>query len=376
MPNERINRLTAALQTAQLGGAVLMPDANLQYLTGLHFHPGKRLNLAIFPADGAAPALVLPAMELNQARNSTDLPFQFFPWADEDGPVAALAAALAAVYGPALHAHPLAIEHPVMRVSELRALEAATPNLQTVDATPIFTALRLTKDSAELALISEAVRILEQGLENALQQLRPGMSERAFSRLLTDALLNSGAEAESFPNLVASGPNGANPHHNNGDRTFQPGDLVIIDCGARYHGYISDITRTVAIGTPSPAAQAIYDLVLQANRAGCAASGPGKTGAEIDAAARNIITYAGYGEYFIHRTGHGIGIDVHEPPYIMAGNHTPLPVGATFTVEPGIYLPDQLGVRIEDNLVITTAGAQVLTTFPRELRIIPAESAL
>ncbi len=373
MTTERIARMTQALQDAGLGGVVLMPDANLRYLTGMHFHPGKRLNLAIFPADGAAPALVLPTMELNQARNSTDLPFRFFDWADADGPGAALAAALEAVYSPALHGRPLAIEHAVMRVGELRALETAAPGVQTVDAGPIFTQLRQVKDSAELALIDAAVRMLEVGLRNALGQLRPGMTERAFSRLLSEALINAGADAESFDNLVASGPNGANPHHNNGDRTFQPGDLVIIDCGARYKGYISDITRTVAIGEPSAEARNIYDLVLQANTAGRAACDPESTGAEVDAATRRVIEAAGYGAYFIHRTGHGIGLDVHEPPYIMAGNDAPLPIGSTFTVEPGIYLPGKLGVRIEDNLVITPDGARVLTSFPRELIVVAAE---
>jgi Xaa-Pro dipeptidase len=372
MTTDRIARMTQALLAAKLGGAVLMPDANLQYLTGLHFHPGKRLTLAIFPADGAAPALVLPTMELNQARTSTDLPLRFFDWADADGPGAALAAALDAVYGPALRTQPLAVEYVVMRIGELRALEAAVPGVQTVDAGPIFTRLRQVKDAAELALIEEAVRILEVGLRNALNQLRPGMTERAFSRILSEAIIGAGADAESFTNLVASGPNGANPHHNNGDRAFQSGDLVIIDCGGRYKGYISDITRTVAIGEPNAEARAIYELVLQANAAGRAACDQESTGADVDAAARQVIAAAGYGEYFIHRTGHGIGIDVHEPPYIMAGNDEPLPIGATFTVEPGIYIPGKLGVRIEDNIVITPEGARVLTTFPRELIVVGA----
>lgn len=373
MTSERITRLTAALQAAGLAGAVLMPDANLQYLTGMHFHPGKRLTLAIFPADGGAPALVLPTMELNQARNSTDLPFRFFDWADADGPAAALAAALDAVYGPNLRDKALAVEYAVMRVGELRALETAAPGVATIDAGPIFTQLRQVKDAHELALIDEAVRILEIGLRKAIDQIRPGMTERAFSRILSEAILSAGAEDESFGNLVASGPNGANPHHNNGDRAFQPGDLVIIDCGARYKGYISDITRTVAIGEPDAEARAVYDLVLQANRAGCAACDPESTGAEVDAAARSVIADAGYGEYFIHRTGHGIGLDVHEPPYIMAGNDSPLPIGATFTVEPGIYIPGKLGVRIEDNLVITPDGARVLTSFPRDLIVVPID---
>ncbi|NTV65263.1 MAG: M24 family metallopeptidase, partial [Oscillochloris sp.] len=160
--------------------------------------------------------------------------------------------------------------------------------------------------------------------------------------------------------------------HSNGQRVFAPGDLIIIDCGARYGGYISDTTRTVALGEPDAEARAIYELVRQANAAGRAAAGPGVSGAQIDAATRQVIAAAGYGAYFNHRTGHGIGLEVHELPNIVAGSDAPLAPGTTFTIEPGIYIPGKLGVRIEDDMVITADGACSLTRMDRELLIVPA----
>jgi Xaa-Pro dipeptidase len=175
----------------------------------------------------------------------------------------------------------------------------------------------------------------------------------------------------SFTTIVASGPNSANPHHTTGDRRIEVGDLVILDGGAGIDGYCSDITRTVAVGALSEEGRTIYDLVLQANRAGVAAVRPEASGADIDAAAREVIERGGYGQYFVHRTGHGLGIEIHEPPYLHSAEEEPLPEGATFTVEPGIYLPGIGGVRIEDDVVLTQSGGECLTSSPRELRILP-----
>ncbi|NTU85839.1 MAG: aminopeptidase P family protein, partial [Chloroflexales bacterium] len=266
----------------------------------------------------------------------------------------------------------LAVEHTSLRVMELRALEAAVPGLQTVDATGLMAELRMAKDGQELAAIEQAVRIVELALGRTIARIRAGMTERELSRACADAIVAAGADGESFENIIASGPNGANPHHSNSDRAFQAGDLIIIDCGARYGGYISDITRTVALGEPPDEARRVYDLVLRANEAGRAAARPEATGSAIDAAARGVIEAAGYGQHFMHRTGHGFGLEAHELPNIVAGSDEPLAPGTTFTVEPGIYVPGVVGVRIEDDLVITPDGARSLTTYARELIIIPA----
>lgn len=372
MSTDRLRRVVEAAARERLAGLALMPDANLSYLSGLSFHHGKRLTLAIIPADGATPCFVLPALERSKCEAGSLIAMRYFPWSDADGPRAALAEAVAAAFPDGLAGRELAVEFTSMRVMELRALEEAVPGLRVADATAMMAELRMAKDEQELAAIEQAVRIVEAALKRTIEQIRVGMTERELSRICADEIVAAGADSESFENIVASGPNAANPHHSNSDRAFQPGDLIIIDCGARYGGYISDITRTVALGEPSEEARRIYDLVLRANEAGRRAARPEATGAEIDAAARGVIEAGGYGQYFIHRTGHGYGLETHELPNIVAGSDEPLAPGTTFTIEPGIYLPGVTGVRIEDDMVITADGARSLTSFPRELMVIPA----
>ncbi|HMQ29666.1 MAG TPA: Xaa-Pro peptidase family protein [Chloroflexaceae bacterium] len=372
MSTQRLDRVVAALRERRLAGLALMPDANLTYLSSLGFHKGKRLTLALIPADGARPCFVLPALEQSKCEAGSLVAMRYFPWSDADGPAAALEAAVAAAFPEGLGGRELAVEFTSLRVMELRAIEAAIPSLRVADATAMMADLRMVKDEQELAAIEQAVRIVEVALRRTVEQIRAGMTERELSRICADAIVAAGADGESFENIVASGPNAANPHHSNSDRAFQPGDLIIIDCGARYGGYISDITRTVALGEPSDEARRIYELVLGANEAGRRACRPEATGAEIDAAARSVIEAGGYGQSFIHRTGHGYGLEAHELPNIVAGSDEPLAPGTTFTVEPGIYVPGLTGVRIEDDMVITADGARSLTSFPRELMIIPA----
>jgi Xaa-Pro dipeptidase len=367
----RLDRVIAALRERGLDGLALMPDANLRYLSGLNFHHGKRLTLVLVPAGGTTPCFVIPALEQSQAEATSLIEMRYFPWGDAEGPAGALAAAVEAAFGPGARALTLAVEHTSMRVMELRALESAVPGLRSVDATPLLAELRMAKDEQELAAIAQAVRIIEVALGRAVAHIRPGITERELSRVISDEVIAAGGDGESFENIVASGPNAANPHHNNTDRPLQAGDLIIVDCGARYGGYISDITRTFALGEPGEEARRIYELVLRANEAGRARARPEATGAEIDAATRAVIEAGGYGQYFIHRTGHGFGIETHELPNIVAGSDEPLAPGTTFTVEPGIYVPGLTGVRIEDDVVISTEGAQVLTSFPRELQVIP-----
>jgi Xaa-Pro aminopeptidase len=336
------------------------------YLAGLDLHTKLRLTLALFPAEGS-PALVLPAMEAGRAEAAARAPLRLYPWRDEDGPDAALRQAVADL---GLAGRAVGVEHTVMRVFELRALEESAPGCRVHDATPVLASLRMVKDADELAAMRRAVQIVEDALRAALAQARAGMTERELAALWEQGIRAAGS-TPSFDTTVASGPNGANPHHASGERRLQPGDLVVLDGGAYYQGYASDITRTVAVGPISAEARRAYELVLAANGAGReAASLPGATGERIDAAARQVIEQGGYGEYFLHRTGHGLGIDIHEPPFIVAGSREPLPPGATFTVEPGVYLQGRLGVRIEDDVVITPGGAECLTSFPRELHTI------
>lgn len=356
-----IDQLRAVLRAADLPALAVVPGANLFYLLGLTIHASERLALALIPQDGEI-RMVLPALEQPRAAQEARVPLRFYPWQDAEG------------YGTALQqcAHDsgvggrLGIEYTAMRVMELRALEAIA-TIQAEDATELLAELRMVKRAEELDLMRAAARAVEIALHVAIDAIRPSVTEREIAEMWERAMRDAGSEGRAFSTIVASGPNSANPHHTTGDRQLQPGDLVILDGGASVGGYLSDITRTVAVGELSDEARRIYDVVRAANAAGVAAARPGVTGAEVDAAARGVIEAAGYGQYFVHRTGHGLGIESHEPPYMHAASTTPLASGTTFTVEPGVYVPGLGGVRIEDDVVLTVNGVESLTTFPREL---------
>jgi len=363
--SQRLERLRALMRAAGVSSVAVVPGANLHYLAGLDMHMNERLTVAFFPADGT-PAMVLPALEAPRAEAQARFPMRFYRWKDDTGPAEALHQAAADLR---LDGARLGVEYTTMRVLELRGIEQAAPEVVVGDATGLLSALRMTKDADELAAMRTAVRIVEDALHGAVAQIRAGMTERELADIWEGAMRAAGS-GPSFGTIVASGPNAANPHHSNTNRAFQPGDLIIMDGGAWFDGYASDITRTIALGEPSPEARRIYDLVLAANAAGRAAARPGASGETVDQAARKVIVDGGYGAQFLHRTGHGLGLEIHEPPYIVAGSVDALAPGMTFTVEPGVYVAGVGGVRIEDDVVITADGAESLTTFERDLIVI------
>ena len=233
-------------------------------------------------------------------------------------------------------------------------------------------ALRAVKDEHELALLADACRITTGALAWLLgSQVRIGVTERELARLLERRFVDLGAEAAAFDTIVASGPNAAIPHHAPTDRALAAGDVVTIDCGARVEGYHADCTRTVALGHLDAPLDEVYETVRAAQSAGREAAVAGNTGADVDAAAREVIDEAGYGEAFVHGTGHGVGLEVHEAPAVSKGSPATLVAGMTLTVEPGVYLPGIGGVRLEDTVVVTADGpARPLTDLPRELRLL------
>ncbi len=235
--------------------------------------------------------------------------------------------------------------------------------------------LRVVKDSAELELLARACSITGEAFSSVLDRLRPGVSEREFAVALERVMVDLGAEAPAFDTIVASGPNGAIPHHVPGSRRFEAGDLITVDCGARYGGYHADMTRTVALGAPVAWQREIYRLVAEAQAAGVAASVVGAEVTEVDGVARDLISDAGYGELFTHGVGHGVGLEIHEPPWLGADKTGTLQDRVPITIEPGIYLPGAGGVRIEDTLVVragagAAGSAQSLTTVTRELLVL------
>jgi len=363
MHEARVTRLLQLLQQTSLDGLAVIPGPNLLYLTGLSFHLMERPVVALFLQD-IEPALILPAFEQSKGQASA-IPFRLFPY-DEDEDSRASAFQAAAGYA-GLAGRRLGVEPLRMRYFEFGLLQQAAPESAWVGADAAVSKLRLVKDEAELACMRRAVEVAELALQHSLPHIRPGMTERELAGELTLQILRGGSDSElPFPPIVAGGPNSALPHHVPGDRTLQPGDLLIVDWGATVSGYISDLTRTLYLPPLDPELARVHQIVLRANAAGRAAVRPGASCASVDQAARSLITAEGYGEAFRHRTGHGIGMEAHEPPYIRDDNAQLLQPGMTFTIEPGIYLTGRGGVRIEDNVLVTPGGYECLSSLPRE----------
>lgn len=363
----RIRQLIEAAGKHGVDCVAVMPGANMLYLTGLSFHLMERPTVAFLPVQGQ-PAFVLPSFEATKATSGpAAVDWQLFDWTDEYGPEGAFKAASKAL---GLAGKMLAVEELAMRVRELRLIEASAPGVRFVDAGPLSSSLRICKDETEIAQMRRAVAITESALEATLARVHIGMTVREITGELRIEMLRGGAESLPFEPIVLSGPDTALPHGAAGERRVQPGDLLLFDFGVNVGGYASDITRTFAVGEVSDDLRRVYDVVKRANEAGRKAARPGVEIQEVDRAARKVITDAGYGAYFTHRTGHGLGLDTHEPPYACEGDTTILEPGMTFTVEPGVYLPGKGGIRVEDDVVITPGGAQSLTTFDRELRVI------
>jgi Xaa-Pro dipeptidase len=287
-------------------------------------------------------------------------------YSDEDGYQGALQRAIDAL---ALDGRRCAIEYLHMRALELRALERVAPNTVFLSLEETLPGLRIAKDSQEILAMKRAISITEEALHALIAQPLIGLTEREIAARLEQEMKRAGADAVAFV-IVVAGPNSADPHKEPSERPVGMGEFLTIDCGLVKDGYLSDITRTFALGEVDDRLQVMYDVVLRANAAAKAAVKPGVAAQKVDRAARKVIEAAGYGDYFIHRTGHGLGIEVHEPPYIVEGNAQRLKPGMVFTVEPGVYVRGLGGVRIEDNVVVTEDGVDCLTTFPRDLMVV------
>ncbi len=363
----RLRRLHAALEASPLHAIVLNAGPSLPYMTGLHVHLSERPVVACF-APGMSPTLVLPALE---AQKVAHLPFGMDVYTYSES-LPSWDTAFEAALGHLPEGAVIGVEDGVLRFLELRYLQKAAPTAQFVSGEDIMATLRMRKDGAERALMQEAVRIAEEALRNTLPHVKPGVTEKEIGSRLIAQMLNEGSGGElPFQPIIAFGANSANPHAVPTDYAAREGDLILFDWGANNEGYFSDMTRTFVLGEPDETVRRMYQTVEKANAAGRAAGRPGATAGSLDAATRSVIEAAGFGARFVHRTGHGLGLDVHEPPYIRAGNDALLEVGTTYTIEPGIYVPEEGGVRIEDDMIITEHGSESLTSFPRELTILP-----
>jgi Xaa-Pro aminopeptidase len=362
----RLDRARAAAAAASTDALLIAPGSDLRYLLGQAGGSFERLTTFVVPAEGA-PALVVPKLE---APGYADVPVdelgvELLTWVDGDDPYKLVADRLGkpgrvavSDFTPALH---------------VLALRAALGTAEQTLAGPVVRELRMRKDAAEIAALREAGAAIDRVHARVHEWLRPGRTEAEVGADIAAAIVEEGHVQADFV-IVGSGPNGASPHHDVSERVIEKGDVVVVDIGGPLPaGYNSDSTRTYAVGAPRDADVAeTYAVLQRAQAAAVAAVKPGVTAEAVDAAARNVIADAGFGEYFIHRTGHGIGLDVHEEPYIIAGNALPLEPGMAFSVEPGIYQPGRWGARIEDIVLVTADGAESVNNQPHELVVLDA----
>ena len=361
---KRMDVLTNQLEQDKLDWVALNPGPSLRYLTGLNFHLMERPVVVLVSSSGQV-KLIMPELERAKAAS---LPFEaeVFLFSDDPAEWQALFARAMADISP----RPLrvGVEPTRLRFLELSLLREALPNAEFVDGSAALAGMRMRKSADELRAMRQAALIAQNALINTLTTVKPGQTERQISSELIVQLYREGSEAElPFAPIVSTGPNTANPHASPTDRALREGEMLLIDWGAGFSGYFSDITRTFFCGEPNEEMRQIASLVEKANEAARLVGGSGMPAGEVDRLAREVIADGGYGDFFTHRTGHGLGMEAHEQPYIYQANPLTLEPGMVFTIEPGIYLPGKYGVRIEDDVVVEDGGLRSLTDLPRQV---------
>ncbi len=360
----RLAAAAAATRAAGLDGLVITPGYDLRYLLGSRAQTFERLTALVLPASGDA-TVVVPRLELASLTGSAiaELGLPVRDWVDGDDPYALVSAAL----GGGRVATAVTDSMPALHLLPLADALGTLPVL----ATGVLRGLRMVKEECEIDALRKAGAAIDRVHARVPEFLVPGRTEADVAADIAEAIVAEGHSDVSFI-IVGSGPHGADPHHSHSDRELRAGDVVVVDIGGAYEpGYHSDCTRTYSIGDPTHDVAQRYSVLQRAQRAAVDAVRPGVTAAQVDAAARDVLAEAGLAEFFVHRTGHGIGLSVHEEPYIVTGNDVPLTAGMAFSVEPGIYFPGRWGARIEDIVVVTEDGALAVNNRPHELIVVP-----
>ena len=357
----RITKLQGKMESWD--AALISPGANFYYLTGLNpLGTLERLFLLVVPSS-SSPFIIAPKLYEHELQ---DFPLEVIFWSDDENPYLIFRSQMERIG----RENGRILVEDQMPAGVLLKLLQALKGYKLEPLGPIISELRMRKSEEEIELLKKAAEIVDKVFYHIIEKEElQGMEEREVAFLIESLIKKFGGDGVSFPPIVASGPNGANPHHTPGDRKIKEGDLLIMDYGALYKGYCSDITRTVGIGSIPEEARKVYEIVKEAQETAFQRVEDGVRAMDVDLAAREVISNYGYGDYFIHRTGHGLGIDVHEEPYITPTNKRKLENGMVFTIEPGIYLPGKLGVRIEDDVYVSEKGVR-LTQADRNLKIL------
>jgi Xaa-Pro aminopeptidase len=361
-PSERLARVAEAVRVAGLDVLLLTPGPDLRYVTGYDAKQLERLTCLAVPADGD-PFLLVPRLELMAAQASPagELNLEILTWGETEDPFGMIASAVGDPRSVALSDRMWALH--------VLAFRSRFPRAEQYLASTVLSPLRMRKSAAEVGALRAAGAAIDRVHANVPGWLRPGLTERQVGAKIAEAILAEGHVQVDFV-IVGSGPNAASPHHEVSDRVIRDGDVVVVDIGGTMpSGYCSDCTRTYAVGHAPDDFLKYYEVLYRAQEAATVRVRPGVTAESVDQTARWIITEAGYGEWFIHRTGHGIGLESHEDPYIVEGNTIPLEPGMAFSIEPGIY-PGPHGARIEDIVVCTADGYQRMNNAPRDLVVV------
>ena len=362
--NNPIQAYQQIARDQQLDALALVPGSNFSRLFKKEFHQNERPLVVFIPAEGV-PCAVVPNLELGSFAQ-VNFEGDVADWRDQTGYQSAFDSLLSDK-----SFNRIGVEGQVMRVFVHHAIKSALPNCELVDAQVPIASLRLHKTEDELSAMRRAIAVSELSLNDTLEQLRIGMTETQIESILVQRLLANGANEMAFSPIVAAATNSAKPHASaRSDYAIKAGDALLLDFGARYQGVCADITRTFFVDHCDDRQQAIYNTVLDANLAGLAASKPGATAHDVDDATTAVLEASDHADRIRHKTGHGLGRDIHEDPYIMRGNTQLLETGMVYTIEPGLYELEDFGVRIEDDVLITDAGAESLTTFSKQLQLV------
>lgn len=362
--SSKVEQIQKHLQNSGVEAAFITTPENVFYLSGFLSDPHERL-LGIMVFKDSKPLMICPKMEVPDAK-AAGWNFEIIGHDDQENAWEVLSSKVSSLVGSL---QTLAIEKSHLTVERLELLQRFYPNSTVTGIDQLLTDMRIVKSEDELVKLREAAKLADYAIQVGCDELAEGKTELEVLSAIETAILRKGYYM-SFDTMVLTGLNAASPHGTPGNTKIQKGDLVLFDLGVVYEGYCSDITRTVAFGEPSAEQKAVYNAVLSANLAAIELAKPGVRAMDLDKAARDQISNAGFGEYFTHRLGHGLGIGLHEIPSIHGSNELPLVEGMVFTIEPGVYKGDTAGVRIEDDVVTTTDGVEVLTKFPKELTVI------